>query len=112
MITLVLNLGLTFHPYNWLSLGAGLERGNQFRLSFTLDGNFFEDTLPKPSPKIVAKLNREQQKRTLENKDVFYRSLNRSLRSESIYLQAADYDENKVDVSIASSKYFGVMLNT
>ncbi len=103
-----LNFGFTFHPYNWLTLGAAIERGDQFRLSFTLDGNFFEDTIPKPKPKNVVKLNKEQQSNAINNKQIFYRSLNRSLRDESIYLQAADYENDRVEVSVASSKYFSV----
>ncbi len=100
------NFGINYFPYDWLTLFAGLERGNQFRFSFSFKGNFYEDTLPKPKPKNVVKLNKEQQARAFNNKEIFYRSLNRSLRDESIYLQAASYDKEKLEISIASSKYF------
>ena len=100
------NFGINYFPYDWLTLFAGLERGNQFRFSFSFKGNFYEDTLPKPKPKNVVKLNKEQQERAFDNKEIFYRSLNRSLRDESIYLQAASYDKEKLEISIASSKYF------
>ncbi len=102
------NFGVTYHPYDWLTFGAALERGNSFRFSFNLTGKFFEDTITKPSPKNVVKLNPAQQRRTLEDKSLFYRSLNRSLREEGIYLQAATYSEDKLEFSAASSKYFSV----
>ena len=100
------NFGINYFPYNWLTLFAGLERGSEFRFSFSIKGNFYEDTLPKPKPKNVVKLDQNLQKRAFENKEIFYRSLNRSLRDESIYLQAASYDEEKLEMSVASSKYF------
>ncbi len=102
------NLGLTYHPYEWLTLGAALERGTNFRISFNLTGSFLKDTIPKPAPKNVVRLNQEQQKKTLEDKGLFYRSLNKSLREESIYLQAATYNEDNLEISVASSKYFSV----
>ena len=42
------NFGINYFPYNWLTLFAGLERGSEFRFSFSIKGNFYEDTLPKP----------------------------------------------------------------
>ena len=100
------NFGINYYPYDWLTLFAGLERGSEFRFSFSIKGNFYEDTLPKPKPKNVVKLNKDQQKRAFKNKEIFYRSLNRSLRDESIFLQAASYEEEKLEISVASSKYF------
>ncbi len=101
-----LNLGLSYHLYDWLDLSASFERGHQFRVSFSLTGDFFKDTIPKPRPKNVIKLDKNLRDRALKDKDIFYSSLNVSLRDEDIYLQAATYDENKVEISIASSKYF------
>ncbi len=102
------NFGINFFPTSWLTLGASIERGNEFRFSFALTGNFYEDTIPKPKPKNVIKLNEIQQKTALENKEVFYRSLNRSLREESIFLQAADYSNEKLEIAVASNRYFTV----
>ena len=102
------NFGLSYYPYNWLTIGAGLERGRQFRLSFSIKGDFYKDTIPKPGPKIVSRLNKEQQERAFQNKEIFYRSLNRSLRQEGIYLQAADYENEKLELSIASNRFFSV----
>ena len=56
----------------------------QFRVSFRLKGNFLRDTIPKPRPKPVARLNKEQQDKVLEDNDVFYTSLNINLKEESI----------------------------
>jgi len=102
------NLGLTFHPYEWLTLGSALERGDQFRLSFTLKGDFLKDTIGKPKPKRVVKLNREQQVKAFEDKQIFYQSLNKNLREESIFIQAATYDRDRIELSIANDRYFSV----
>jgi len=101
-----INLGLTYHLYDWLDLSASLERGHQFRVSFALTGDFFKDTIPKPKPKNVIKLDKQLRDRAFVDKDIFYSSLNVSLRDEDIYLQAANYDENKVEIAIASSRFF------
>lgn len=103
-----LNFGINFHPYEWLTLGAGYERGEEFRFSFAFKGNFYEDTIPKPKPKNVVRLNEDQKNKAFADKGIFYRSLNQGLREEDIYLQAADYSQNKIEVSVASSKYFNV----
>ena len=99
------NIGMSYFFSNSLHLGAAFERGNQFRVSFVLRGNFLKDTIPKPRPKNVISLSQEQKRVAFENKDLFYRSLNRSLRDESIYIQAANYKEQSVDVSIASTRF-------
>ena len=101
-----LNLGLNYYPYSWLTLGAAFERGREFRFSFSLKGDFFKDTIPKPKPKNVVKLSKEQQQKSFQDKEIFYRSLNKSLRDEQIYLQGANYTEETVEVAVASSKFF------
>tara|TARA_B100000579_G_scaffold437960_1_gene470334 strand:- start:707 stop:2833 length:2127 start_codon:yes stop_codon:yes gene_type:complete len=101
-----LNAGISYHLYDWLDLGLSYERGNQFRVSFSLTGDFFRDTLPKPKPKNVIKLDKNLREKASENKQIFYQSLNRSLRDESIYLQAATYDEDKLEISIATNRFF------
>ena len=103
-----LNFGLSYHLSNSLNLSAAFERGDQFRLSFNLKGNFLKDTITKPSPKNVVKLNQNQLKRVERNNQIFYSSLNKSLRDESIYIQGASLKEDEVDVAIASSKYFSL----
>ena len=100
------NFGLNYYPYEWLTLGAGLERGEELRFSFSFRGDFFKDTLTKPKPKNVVKLNQIQKDKAYSDKGIFYRSLNQSLRNESIYLQAADYSKNKVEVSVATNRFF------
>ncbi len=100
-----LNLGLTYYLARNLQVGASLERGNQFRISLVLHGNFLDDSIPKPPPKNVIPLNNEQKSIAFKNKEVFYRSLNTSLRDESIYLQAASYTEKEVDLAIASNRF-------
>ena len=52
---------------------------------------FLEDTIPKPKPKNVVKLNPRQQENIRKNNDIFYRSLNRSLQEMNQYIQAANY---------------------
>ncbi len=101
-----LNFGINYHLYEWLDLGIGLERGDQFRLSFTLTGDYFKDSIPKPKPKNVIKLDENLREKAFVNKNIFYQSLNRSLRDESIFLQAATYEEDKLEISIASNRFF------
>ena len=103
-----INAGVSFFLSDSLSMSASYERGNEFRVSFSIGGNFLEDTISKPRPKNVIKLDPERIERSLQDKDIFYRSLNRSLRDESIYIQAASYEEKEVDVSVASTKYFSL----
>ena len=57
------------------------------RLSFNLTGDFLNDNLSKAKPKNVIKLSEERAQRAKQDKDIFYRSLNRNLREEEIYIQ-------------------------
>ena len=102
------NLGANYYLSDSLNLGVAFERGQEFRLSFSLKGEFIKDTIPKPKPKTVQKLSKQQQEKALLNKSIFYRSLNKSLRDESIYIQGATYDEDSVDVAVASKRFFSV----
>ncbi len=99
------NLGLEYHAFKNLNFGLSFERGNQFSFSFSILGNFASDTLRKPLPKTVQKLTKEQISRSQEDKSIFYRSLNRSLQQENIFIQGATYEEDKVKVSVASSRF-------
>ena len=56
-------------------------------------------------PKNVIKLNDDQQKVIGKNKDIFYRSLNRGLREESIYIQSADLGEDELKLTIAQNRF-------
>ena len=102
------NVGASFAYSDNLNLAASFERGTNFRVSFQLKGNFLEDSLPKPRPKTVQKLNNAQLKRLKADNSIFYRSLNKSLQDESIYIQAANYEETKVDVAIASTRFYSL----
>ena len=97
------NLGLEFFVTDSLNLGLAFERGNQFRLSFTLTGNFSEDTISKNRPRNVVKLNTEQQERARKDNRIFYRSLNKSLQDEKLYVQAASLKSKSVSISVGSS---------
>tara|TARA_Y100001970_G_C14252623_1_gene872955 strand:+ start:2866 stop:4998 length:2133 start_codon:yes stop_codon:yes gene_type:complete len=103
-----LNFGLSYFPSDSLNFSAGFERGEEFRLSFNLTGNFFKDTIKKPRPKNVIRLSQNQLKRAEKNKQIFYNSLNKSLRDESIYIQAAELSENEVSVAVASSRFYSM----
>ena len=100
-----LNYGLNYFFSKNLNLGLSYERGKELRMSFVFKGNFLEDSFRKPNPKNVVKLSYEQSKRARDNKEIFYRSLNKSLRDESIYVQAASYNNASVDLAVASSRY-------
>ena len=99
------NFGVNFFLADNLDLGVAFERGDQFRVSFALKGFFARDTIKKPRPKNVIRLSDEQAENVKINKDLFYRSLNRSLRDEAIFIQGATLQEKSVSVSVASSKY-------
>ena len=102
------NFGLSYHLSDSLNVSAAFERGDQIRVSFNLKGNFLKDTIKKPAPKNVVRLNQDQLKRVKKNNQIFYSSLNKSLRDESIYIQGATLGESEVDVAIASSKYYSL----
>tara|TARA_B100001173_G_C16027593_1_gene564822 strand:+ start:2857 stop:4980 length:2124 start_codon:yes stop_codon:yes gene_type:complete len=103
-----LNVGLSYAYSENLTLSSSFERGSQFRLAFTFSGNFLNDTLAKPSPKTVQKLNDSQITKIKQDNDLFYRSLNLSLRDESIYIQAASLKQKEVDVAIASTRFYSL----
>ena len=100
------NFGLTYHFSENLQFSSSFERGEQFRIGFHLKGNFFEDTIIKPAPKNVVKLDRAQQERVLDDNDIFYRSVNKSLREEDIYIQAASLNKDSVDIAVASNRFY------
>ncbi len=99
------NFGVNYYLAESLDLGLAFERGDQFRISFALKGDFFKDTIGKPPAKNVVKLSREQSLKARNEPMVFYGSLNKSLRDESIYIQGASYKEDSVEVIVASSKF-------
>jgi hypothetical protein len=100
-----INLGFNYHLSDSFLLGASFDRGTNFRLTFSLKGNFFEDTIPKPAPKRVIPLNSEQKKKVLEDPGIFYRSLNKSLKDETIYIQSGTLEEDEVSVAIGSNRF-------
>ena len=69
------NFGFTYHLSENFKFSSSFERGDQFRIGFNLKGNFLKDTISKPKPKNVVKLNEIQQERIRSDKNVFYRSL-------------------------------------
>lgn len=101
------NIGLTRPINENLTLGLSFERGNQFRFSFDIKGDYGKRPLVKKNdpPKNVIKLNLEQQKSIAKNKNIFYRSLNRTLREESILIQSADITEEEISMTIAQNRF-------
>lgn len=99
------NIGLNYYLAKSLDLGIAFERGNQFRLSFNLKGDFSKDILSKAKAKNVVKLSTDQASRARENTGIFFRSLNKSLQDEEIYIQGASYKDNSVDVVVATTKF-------
>lgn len=102
------NFGIDYSFSENLNISSSFERGSQFRVSFNLKGNFLNDTIPKPKPKKVQQLNENQKKRIKENEEIFYRSLNLSLRDENLYLQAASLKDEELDIAIATSSYYTI----
>ena len=100
-----LNLGLNYHLSDAFQLGLSFDRGTNFRLSFSLKGNFYKDTIPKPPPKNVVSLSAVQKKKIIEDPEIFYRSLNKSLQDESIFIQSASLKEEEVSVALGSNRF-------
>jgi hypothetical protein len=100
-----INFGLNYYLADNLDIGISYERGEQFRVSFALKGNFARDTIPKPKPKNVVRLSEEQSNSFKGNKELFYRSLNKSLRDESVFIQGASLEEDNISIAVASAKY-------
>lgn len=103
-----LNFGVSYFFSDTFNVSTSFERGNQFRFSFNLTGNFLRDEIPKKGPKNVVQLGEDQLRRSKQNPEIFYRSLNRSLRDESIYVQASTLSDETVDLAIASTKYYSL----
>tara|TARA_Y100001970_G_scaffold80636_1_gene102384 strand:+ start:4717 stop:6852 length:2136 start_codon:yes stop_codon:yes gene_type:complete len=103
------NLGMNYSISDSLQLRAAFERGSNFRIGFALKGNFYEDTIPKAGPKNVISLDKERKKKIESNPQIFYRSLNKSLRDESLYIQAAALEEKEASVAVASTKFNSVV---
>ena len=101
------NLGITRPLGEFIDLGLSFERGSQVRFTFVIKGNYGQKGLvPKlETPKNVIPLNSEQKEQVNLNKEILYRSLNRGLREESIYIQGATYNDNRLDVVISQVKY-------
>ena len=100
------NVGVDYSWSENLNITTAFERGSQFRVSFKLKGNFLNDSIPKPKPKKVAKLNKQQQENVKNNKGIFYTSLNLNLRQEGILIQGAELRDDEVDVAIATGRFF------
>ena len=102
------NLGVNYSYSENLNGGFSFERGTNFRLFFSLKGNFLKDTIKKPKPKSVIRLNKEQQNKSREDPSLFYRSLNKSLQDETIYIQGATLKKNYVDISVATPRFSSI----
>jgi len=102
------NLGFNYSFSENLSFSSSYERGSKFRIAFKLKGNFLNDTIPKPRPKTVQNLDEDQKSKIREDNSIFYRSLNLSLRDESIYIQASSLKDDEVDVAIASTRFYSL----
>jgi hypothetical protein len=98
------NFGLNYHLSHTFQIGLAYERGTNYRLSFSLRGDFLEDTIGKPPPKNIVSLNQEQKNKISNDPGIFYRSLNKSLRDEGIYIQSASLSEEEVSVAVASAR--------
>ncbi len=98
------NFGLNYHLSNTFQIGLAYERGTNYRLSFSLRGDFFEDNIPKPPPKNIVSLNQDQKNKISNDPGIFYRSLNKSLRDEGVYIQSASLSEEEVSVAVASNR--------
>ncbi len=101
------NFGVSRSLNDFVDLGLSFERGDVIRFSFVFKGNYGQRSLvPKLDfPLNVISLNQEQKKRIIEEEEIFYRSLNRSLREEQVYIQAASIKQDSVDIAINQVRF-------
>ena len=101
------NIGISRPVNSNLDLGLSFERGNQLRFSFAIKSDYGKRPLVQKNdpPKNIVKLNREQRLIVAKDKDVFYRSLNKSLREESILIQSATLSSDSIEVIIAQNRF-------
>ena len=101
------NVGISRPVNSNLDLGLSFERGNQLRFSFAIKSDYGKRPLvqKRDPPKNIIKLNKDQRVIVAENKNIFYGSLNRSLREESILIQAATLSSDTVEVVIAQNRF-------
>ena len=100
------NFGLVRPLGDFIDLGLSFERGTEFRFSFVFKTNYSKGLVPKLDPPLnVIPLSREQQRTVAQDPKVLFRSLNRSLRDEKIYIQGASYNEESVDVVISQVRF-------
>ena len=101
------NFGITRPINKNLDLGLSFENGNQWRFSFSIKSDYGNKYIVRKSdpPKNVVKLNTEQKTTILQNKEVFYRSLNRSLQEESLLIQSANLKNNEARIVIAQNRF-------
>ena len=101
------NIGISRPVNNNLDLGLSFERGNQVRFSFAIKSDYGNQPLVQKNdrPKNIVQLNQDQRLIVAEDKNIFYRSLNRSLREESILIQSATLTSDTVEVVIAQNRF-------
>ena len=102
-----LNFGVSRSLNDFVDLGLSFERGDEVRFSFVFKGNYGKKSLvPKLDPPLnVIPLSQEQKKKVAEENEIFYRSLNRSLREEQIYIQAASIKQDSVDIAVNQVRF-------
>ena len=101
------NIGVTRSLGKFVDLGLSFERGTEVRFSFVMKGNYAEEGMvPKlETPKNVIPLDAKQKEQVASNKEILYRSLNKGLQEESLFIQGATYYGNTLDVAISQQKY-------
>ena len=100
------NFGLTRSFGKFLDLKMGYMRGNVLQFAFTLKGDYAnQGMVPKiDKPPNLTTLD-SRQKKLVQNKELLYQSLLRNLRKENIYLQSANKEENKLEITINQNKF-------
>jgi len=101
------NFGISRSLNNMLDLGIGIERGTELRFSFVLKGIFGGKSVVSKTDPPIREINLTQRQKKLisENEDILYRSLNRSLREESLYIQAATKGTDTLSIAISQSRF-------
>ncbi len=90
-----------------LDVGVSFERGNQWRISFAIKSDYGRRPLVQKNdpPKNIVRLNKRQLENINKDKSVFYRSLNKSLREESIFIQSATINDDSAEVLVAQNRF-------
>jgi len=95
------NIGFSFPVHKFLTIDTSFLKGNTFNITFSLSITF-DDTLSK-KPKFEPNIKESFEK--INDKKTFYKELLVNLNNNRLFLQTANLEDKKLDISISSSEH-------